>query len=45
MTTRFSIPAGCWTFPCPWGHYGFDYESEAEAEAAELAHVCTERAA
>lgn len=40
MTVSWSRQAGCYVWVCIYGCSDFDYESEAEAEAAGLLHVC-----
>lgn len=41
MSVQWSHEAGCFTFSCLFGCYGFDYEGEAEARTAFLTHKCT----
>lgn len=36
----FSLPYGCWTWECEWGHMGFDFEGSEEARQDFLKHDC-----
>jgi len=38
--TKFSRAEGCWIYLCIYGCKGSDFESDWEAQQAELSHVC-----
>ena len=38
--TKYSQTEECWIFDCDYGCHGTDFESNWEAQQAELSHVC-----
>lgn len=40
MSVQWSVPAACYTYTCLFGCHDLDFESEAEATEAFLAHRC-----